>query len=271
MAPLADLLSVRPVERDRAEAECLTGATGRIFGGQVAAQVITAAAQMCDGQRRPQSLHAHFLRPGDPEQLVNYQMTALKEGRALSVYRVDAIQGKSVILTATVSFHTEESSPEFQDPMPVTIPADQCEPRTYIPQGTNPGVREPVEFRWPDTRAIDEMAMPPNQLTWFKSRTALPDDPVIHAAALTYISDLTLTRTAHMPLRDEMYHRVGASLDHNLWFYNDLRADQWMLFDQHTSVYHGARAMSYGHLFGSDGKLAAFISQEALIRRNPKE
>lgn len=270
MDSLADLVSVRPVDRSRAEASCIPGAIGRIFGGQVAAQAISAAALSRTDARRPQSLHAHFLRPGDPDQVVTYQTTALKDGRALSVYRVDATQGSNLILTATVSFHVDEDSPEFQDVAPATTPADKCEPKEYVPAGTNPDVRAPIEFRWPDPRVVDEMSMPPNQLTWFKARQSLPADPVINAAALTYISDLTLTRTAHMPLRDDLFHRVGASLDHNLWFYRAFRADEWMLFEQHCSTYHGARAMSYGNLFNQDGGLSAFISQEALIRRHQK-
>jgi acyl-CoA thioesterase II len=269
---LAELISVeRSSIFNRAIGRCLTGATGRIFGGQVSAQALSAAALFAEHQRPPQSLHSHFLRPGDPEREVFYDVTALKEGRSLSVLRVDAKQsngesGETLILTATVSFHGHEESPEYQDVAPQTILPDECQPLTYVPAGTNTRVREPIDFRWPDPRSIGTEAIPPDQLIWFRAKQALPHDPVVHAAALTYISDLSLTRTAHQPLRSTAFSRIGASLDHNLWFHRDFRADEWMLFDQHTSTYFGARSMSSGKVYTEEGALCAYVNQEALIR-----
>jgi acyl-CoA thioesterase-2 len=272
MRVLAPLVAVEPAGvPNRAIGRCLTGALGRIFGGQVAAQAISAAALLRpDADRLPQSLHAHFLRPGDPDQPVTYDLTPLTQGRALTVIRVDASQGQSLILTATVAFHIAEASAQYQDPMPKTTGPEECEVLPYIPQGTNPDVRAPIEFRWPDPRSIRHEPMPATQLTWFRTLEALPDDPVVHAAALAYISDLTLTRTAHQPLHDESFARLGASLDHNIWFQRGFRADEWMLFEQKTVSYFGARSLSHGSIFTPSGELAAFINQEALIRRTPR-
>jgi acyl-CoA thioesterase-2 len=271
MTVLATLIAVeREGTPNRAIGQCMTGAIGRTFGGQVAAQALSAAGLFAPEGRIPQSLHAHFLRPGNPDRPVHYDVTAIKEGRALTVLRVDALQVEerdTLILSATVAFHIVEPGPEYQDPMPEAIAPEECEVLTYIPRGTNPDVREPIEFRWPDPRIVRHEQLPARQLTWFRARDPLPDDPIVHAAALTYISDLTLTRTAHLPLHGERNAPVGASLDHNIWFQRGFRADEWMLFDQQTSSYFGSRAISHGTLFTRDGGLAAFINQEALIRR----
>jgi acyl-CoA thioesterase-2 len=269
-AALEDLLTVVPQRDGSFIARCLTGARGRMFGGQVAAQALRAATLAAPGDRAPHSLHSCFLRPGDPSAVVTYVVTVLKDGRSLTTFRVDAYQDERTIFTALASFHVDESSLCYQAPAPEAPDAMACPGTDYVPAGTNPDVRSPLEFRYPDPASTGDMAAPPEQLTWLRSRARLPDDFSLHACALTYASDLTLTRTAHMPLRTPGFTRLGASLDHSLWFHRRFRVDEWLLFAQETTSYVGARALSHGRLFTTDGALVASVSQEALIRVQPE-
>ena len=245
---------------------CLSGARGRIFGGQVAAQALRAAAISAAGEREAQSLHAFFLRPGNPAAPVVYRVTAIKEGRSLTTARIDATQDERTIFTALASFHVLEPSVSYQATAPEAPGPLACAVSDHVPPGTDPQVRWPVEIRYPDPTATGEHAAPPEQLTWLRSRTPIDDEPSLHACALTYLSDLTLSRTAHMPLRRPGGTRLGASLDHTLWFHRPCRADEWLLFAQETTSYAGSRALSLGKLFTAEGVLVASASQEALIR-----
>lgn len=268
---LAELLRVSFASHDTFEGHCLAGASGRIFGGQVAAQAFRAASLRLKGEFRPSSSHSLFLRPGNPAIPVRYSVTELKVGRSLSNYRIDATQltaqgERSVILTAFASFHLDEPSRNYQDVMPETISAQECGITDYIPPGSNPAVRAPIEFRWPDSISTSLNPAPPRQLTWFRCRSELPDEYSLHASALVYISDLTLSRTAHMPLRKPELIQLGASLDHILWFHRPFKVGEWMLFDQVTTTFALARALSNGKVFSASGELIATVTQEALIR-----
>jgi acyl-CoA thioesterase-2 len=263
---LAELVGVERKDEHTFIGRCLTGATGRTFGGQVAAQALHAAIRTAPAGRDVQSVHCWFLRPGDPENPMIYGTTVLKDGRSLSTVRVDCTQGDRLVFSATVSFHGSEPSTSYHAPAPAARDPLLCSPVDMVLPGTNPDVRSPVEFRYPDAASTSEHPAPPHQLTWLRSRTDLGDDPAVHACALTYFSDLTLTRTAHMPLRRPGIVRIGASLDHTIWFHRPFRADEWLLFDQEAPSYAGARALSQGRMFTEDGVLVASVVQEALIR-----
>lgn len=263
---LAELVQVERVDERTFSGRCLTGARGRIFGGQVAAQALRAATLTAPDGRPVQSVHCWFLRPGDPDTDVTYGTTVLKGGRSLTTMRVDCTQGDRLIFTATASFHDAEPGADFQATAPQALAPLLCPPVETVPPGTNPEVRRPVEFRYPDPASTSEEPAPPHQLTWMRSRTEVGDDPAVHACVLTYLTDLTLPRTAHMPLRRPAVTRIGASLDHTLWFHRPFRTDEWLLFDQEAVSYAGARALSHGRLFTADGVLVASASQESLIR-----
>jgi acyl-CoA thioesterase-2 len=268
---LAELISVDQSSELTFTGNCLPGAQGRIFGGQVAAQAMRSATLVSPANRDIHSFSCIFLRPGNPDIAVRYQVSELRNGKSLSTYRVDAYQNQegseSLILTSTSSFHIFEESPSFQDQMPKVIAADECEPIDYTPPGSNSRVREPIDFRWPDAAATSTLPAEPRQLTWFKAKDLLPGDPKVHACALAYITDLTLTRTAHMPLKNPQSRQLGASLDHSMHFQRPFRADEWVLFEQEAASYTGSRSIASGKLFTKDGALAVSVRQEALIRR----
>jgi acyl-CoA thioesterase-2 len=136
----------------------------------------------------------------------------------------------------------------------------------YVPPGTDGQVRRPFEFRYCDNAPIGDDPAPPLQQVWLRARHALPDSPSVHAAAVAFATDLSLTRTAHMPLRAYGVRRLGASLDHSVWFHRPVRADEWLLFSQTSAVYTGSRALSIGAIFDIHGSRVATAVQEALIR-----
>lgn len=268
---LAELVEVSKISENIFEGNCLPGATGRIFGGQVAAQSMRAATLVRPDNRNIHSYSCIFLRPGIPEYEVRYVVSELRNGKSLSTYRVDAFQDiegdESLIMTSTSSFHINEDSQSYQDQMPSVIPPEECGLAGYVPPGSNSRVREPIDFRWPYGPPNSIVPSHARQLTWFKSKDQLPDDPLLHACALTYITDLTLTRTAHMPLNNPQSRQLGSSLDHSMHFHRPFRADEWVLFEQEAASYSGSRSIASGKIFTKDGLLAVSVRQEALIRR----
>jgi len=264
---LATLLAVRRLDEGRFEGACMPGARSRMYGGQVVAQALHAAALQAGDDRAPHALHAFFLRPGDADEMVRYACTTLKTGRALSTVRVDALQGERLIMTALVSFHVGEQSVDLQAAaMPaVPGPGDLASSQWY-PEGTNQLVRAPFDIRYTDPAPTSGVPAPPEQRVWLCSREPLPGPAYLQACALAYASDFTLTRTAHMPLQAYPAARLGSSLDHSMWFHRPARADDWLLFDQHSPSFADSRALSVGQLFDATGRLVASVAQEALIR-----
>jgi len=272
---LADLVEVTQISEDTFSGSCLAGATGRIFGGQVAAQAMRSATLVSPEKRDIHSFSCIFLRPGNPDYEVRYVVTELRNGKSLSTYRVDAYQNidgnESLILTSTSSFHIHEESQSFQDKVPSVIPAEECGLAVYTPPGSSSRVREPIDLSWPDAPPNSKAASEPRQMTWFKSRDKLPDEPLVHACALAYITDLTLAYTAHRPLNDIKSTLNGASLDHSMHFHRPFRADEWVLFEQEANSFSGARSISSGKIFTKDGLLIASVRQEALVRRTTND
>ncbi len=269
------MVEVTQISEDTFSGSCLAGATGRIFGGQVAAQAMRSATLISPEKRDIHSFSCIFLRPGNPDYEVRYVVTELRNGKSLSTYRVDAYQNidgnESLILTSTSSFHIHEESQSFQDKMPSVIPAEECGPAVYTPPGSSSRVREPIDLSWPDAPPNSKAASEPRQMTWFKSRDKLPDEPLVHACALAYITDLTLAYTAHRPLNDINSTLNGASLDHSMHFHRPFKADEWVLFEQEANSFSGARSISSGKIFTKDGLLIASVRQEALVRRTTND
>lgn len=248
---------------------CETGAAGRLFGGQVIAQaVVAAAADLADDSFSPRSVHAHFLRPGTPGVPVVHQITVLTDGRSFATQQVTAVQREAGrpernIATAVVAFHRPERSTEHQLSMPRTSPAS-AHPAALIPPATNPRVRAPFELRSvPEAGATD----PTRKQMWIRSREPLGTDQTLVAAALTWIADFSLPWSTDAPHAHEPGPRAGASLDHTLWFHRHTTLDDWLLLDQTSPVYTGARGLSLGHFYDRDGAMVASAVQESLLRR----
>lgn len=250
----------------------------RVFGGQVAAQALVAAARTTDPAYVVHSLHSYFLQPGDTEAPIVYDVEALRDGRSFSTRRVLARQHGRPIFALTTDFQKPEDGLDHQDVFPDDVPPpdDSLDPMARRSDG------EFTEWDAISMRYVGSSAdlLPPDpqrpgrQRFWLKIDGDLPDDPLVHAAAFAYASDMTIAGAALAPHG----YRLGgpdimvASLDHTVWFHEPFRADRWWLYDQHAPRASGGRGLINSRVFTEDGRLVASTAQEALLRKvRPKE
>jgi acyl-CoA thioesterase-2 len=251
----------------------------RVFGGQVAAQALVAAGRTVGDDRPVHSLHAYFLRPGDPNVPIVYEVDRIRDGRSFTTRRVVAIQHGRAIFNLAASFQIVEQGPDHQMPMPAVpdpdeLPTWQQRVEPYLerlgPDLAQWLVRErPIDSRpVDDPRWLDPSPREPQQDVWIKANGLLPAAPLIHECVVAYASDLTLLDTAMFPhaisYREQQY--MIASLDHAMWFHRPFRADEWLLYHQTSPNASRARGLAQGEIFCRDGTLAITVIQEGLIR-----
>lgn len=244
---------------------------GRIFGGIVAAQAMSAAgATVTDAV--PHSLHAYFLRLGRPELPLDHVVTRVRDGRSFVTRSVEVAQAGEVILTMVASFHRpehdEDHQPEVPDGFPLRSDADHPD---RLPDGeVLPHLRVLRDLDVRDltvhTGPVDDGA----RRTWLRVHGPLPDDPVLHAAIVTFCSDMgTVTAVRPPGSLDPTSGRsltMAASLDHAVWFHRPPRADQWLCYDLASVGVSGARGLARGTLHDVHGSLRVSVVQEALVR-----
>lgn len=247
----------------------------RVFGGQVAGQALVAAARTVEPENRVHSLHAYFLRPGDTRVPILYEVQRIRDGLSFVTRRVTAIQHGRAIFSLSASFQVPEDGFDHSATMP-EVPAPESLPTVQERWAEIAAERGDARFEIDlpfDLRNCDwspedrDRELPPYQRLWVKATGRLPDDPVLHACALTYASDMTLLDTALLP------HGLGpidnvfmASLDHAMWFHRPFRTDEWLLYSQETPSASGGRGFATGSVFTAEGKLAVTVVQEGLIR-----
>jgi acyl-CoA thioesterase-2 len=271
---VVDLLDLEPIEVNIFRGLSPAEDRQRIFGGQVAGQALVAAARTVE-QGSVHSLHSYFLRPGDPNAPVLYEVDRIRDGRSFTTRRVVAIQHGRAIFNMSTSFHIEEPGFEHSDPMPDVPDPESLPTRQEMwaqADGTGAWAEEdkPLDMRWVTANPFErDRPLPPDQQVWMRADGQLPDDPVLHACVLTYASDMTLLDTTLLPHGRSWAHGglMLASLDHSMWFHAPFRADDWLLYDQHTPSASGARGLAGGRVFRRDGRLIASVMQEGLIRR----
>ncbi|HEY3096755.1 MAG TPA: acyl-CoA thioesterase II [Acidimicrobiia bacterium] len=251
----------------------------RVFGGQVAAQALVAAGRTVGADRPVHSLHAYFLRPGDPNIPIVYEVDRIRDGKSFTTRRVVAIQHGRAIFNLAASFQIVEPGPDHQMPMPEVpgpdqLPTWQQRVEPYLerlgPDLAEWLVRErPIDSRpVEDPRWLDPTPREPQQDVWIRANGDLPDAPLIHECVVAYASDLTLLDTAMFPhaISYREQHYMIASLDHAMWFHRPFRADDWLLYHQTSPTASRARGLAQGSLFCQDGTLAVTVTQEGLIR-----
>ena len=233
----------------------------RVFGGQVLAQSMYAAIQTIDDiERRVHSQHAYFLRPGDPNKPIIYEVDPIRDGRSFSTRRVVAIQDGQAIFNTSMSFQVPEVSDEYQAPMPEVIAPEEIENDNdfYRRLKHGPDTKSELESQSIDYRTVDKIdfANPkkrePRLAIWMRANGDLPEDRSIHETLLTYMSDRYLMGTAMLPLglTFENPDLMVASLDHGLWFHDDFRADQWLFYELSSTRASRARGMNFRqHLY----------------------
>jgi acyl-CoA thioesterase-2 len=249
----------------------------RVFGGQVLGQALMAASRTVDSRRACHSLHAYFLRPGDPSVPIRYAVDRSRDGGSFSVRRVVASQHGAAIFTLASSFQRPEAGFEHQSQMPVVPPPESLEDDQQVllrDPGLPPDMRGWVaRERAFETRSVLGRALgdrPPRAAVdhvWLKARGRLADDPAIHRALLAFVSDMSLLDTALLPHGKSIFSDLQvASLDHAMWFHRPFRADEWLLYAQDSPSASGARGFNRGALYTQDGVLVASVAQEGLIR-----
>jgi acyl-CoA thioesterase-2 len=248
----------------------------RVFGGQVAGQALVAAARTVEPSRPVHSLHAYFLRPGDPRVPIIYDVDRIRDGRSFTTRRVVAIQHGQPIFNLSASFHVHEEGLDHRDAMPEGVPDPETLPT--FQERMKPWAEKmgdwytrprPIDVRHVDApRRADPRPRPAAQRVWFRADGKLPDDPMVHDVVVAYASDMTLLDTIYLPhgLMWDDEGVMGASLDHAMWFHRTFRADEWLLYDQHSPSAHGARGLATGSIFRADGALAVSVVQEGLVR-----
>ena len=277
LANLIALLDLEPIEVNLFRGVQPDEDRQRVFGGQVAGQALVAASRTIDEPGRlVHSLHAYFLRPGDPSVPIVYEVDRIRDGKSFSTRRVVAIQHGRAIFNLQASFHDAEPGLEYGMEPPADVPPPESLPdhkerlAAYREQiGAWYESPRPIDIRYaPPDPALEPGVITDGQVVWMRANGTLPDDPVLHACIVTYASDLTLLDTILRPfgkswLTDEI---MMASLDHAMWFHHPFRADDWLLYEQRAIASGGARGLSGAAIYTPDGQLAVSVVQEGLIR-----
>ncbi len=286
VSELIELLSLERLEADLFRGQSRDIGTKYVFGGQVLGQALSAAQATVDGDsgRRAHSLHAYFLRAGDIDAPIVYDVDRTRDGGSFSVRRVSAIQHGKVIFFCAASFQGEENGAEHQLSMPEVPRPEDIEPAPALPAEVmaklSPKVqrwlsrRGPFEFRHVYPRdELNPPKRPPFQQVWFRLCEPVGDSPELHRALLAYASDFQLLGTANFPHGISYYQPnvQMASLDHALWFHRPFRADDWLLYSIDSPSAQNSRGLARGQIFDRHGRLVASTAQEGLIRVLPAE
>jgi acyl-CoA thioesterase-2 len=276
-----DLLDLEAIEDNLFRGRQPATSLQRVFGGQVAAHALVAATRTVDPAYVVHSLHSYFLRPGDPAVPIVYDVEDVRDGRSFATRRVLARQHGRPIFAMTLNYQIPEEGLEHQDAMPEVPAPEDCADLVEIFRS-----RTGNEDDWPKEWGALEVRFagnsrpggefkhptkPAKARLWIRVAGELPDDPLLHTAAFTYASDMTLLGSTLVP------HQVfigspgmqAASLDHSIWFHQPFRADEWWLYDQHSPRATGGRGLAIARIFTQDGGLVASVAQEGLIRYRP--
>ncbi len=243
----------------------------RVFGGQVAGQALVAAGRTVPADREVHSLHAYFIRPGDPQIPIIYETERVRDGRSFTTRRVLAIQHGEAIFSLSASFQLPQAGLEHSDPGPLDVPAPEELPdlsafaaeTSWLVNGPHPlDMRFVTEPMWSQDRKASDAPL----RVWLRADGTLPDDRLLHVCMLTYASDLTLLGSV-LTRHDRKARPVQmASLDHAMWFHRPFRADEWLLYTCYSPSASGSRGLATGRFTKADGTLVATTVQEGLVR-----
>ncbi|TXS91283.1 acyl-CoA thioesterase II [Parahaliea maris] len=250
----------------------------RVFGGQVLAQSLYAASLTVEGVRPAHSMHAYFLRGGDPSKQIVYEVDPIRDGGSFTTRRVVAKQDGKAIFNTAISFHEQEGGLEHQSRPPQVTPPEELETDAEFwerrmrekPGSHNEGmIMHPIERRSANRRNYDNpQPAEPVQHCWFQVPGDIGDDPTRHQMLLAYMSDFALLGTAMLP-HPYTGHTKGmqtASLDHAIWFHRPARVDDYLLYSMDSPSANGGRGFSRGEFYTRDGVLVASTAQESLQR-----
>jgi acyl-CoA thioesterase-2 len=277
---LVELLALEKIEENLFRGQSQDLGWRQVFGGQVLGQALSAATQTTPADRHVHSLHAYFLRPGDAEIPIVYDVDRIRDGASFTTRRVVAIQHGQPIFHMSSSFQVEESVFDHADMMPSVIGPDGLPNEQQLWQKCADDIPEPFRSRALADRPIELRPVDPvdpfvpkaksaSHAIWMRANGALDGPPALHRYLLAYCSDFSFMTTAMRP------HQVNwidptmqiASIDHVMWFHRPFRMDDWLLHVMHSPSASGARGLVHGSIFSREGRLVASTAQEGLMRR----
>ena len=261
LTKLLGLFALEQVSTDHYVGQSLDLGFRNLFGGHILGQALVAATNTCD-DRSAHSLHAYFIRGGNPHAVIDYTVDRIRDGNSFSVRRVTASQGGQAILILSSSFQTDEAGLEHQFDMPDVPPPESLEANITSDLAIDIRPVDPVDRHQPTKKD-------PHQHIWFRANGAVPPHPALQKCLLAYASDFSLLSTCLRPHGLTYYQpdMVTASLDHAMWFYRGFKIDDWLLYACDSPTSGHARGLNRGNIFSRDGKLVASVTQEGLVRQ----
>lgn len=284
MQELIERLDLEKLEENLFRGSSPQNGWQRVFGGLVIAQALMAAQRCVDPDRIVHSLHAYFMRPGDPSIPIVYQVERIRDGSSFTTRRVVAVQHGKAIFSMSASFQVEEPGFDHQVsipnvPAPETLMGEAEFRAAFLAQAPDTvkkywGRERPIEIRPTSlTHYLSREKLEPEAHIWVRASGLVPDDRHYQAAILAYLSDMTLLDTSLYAHGTSIFdpELQVASLDHAMWFHRPCRLDDWLLYTQDSPSAAGARGMTRGSIFTRDGRLVASVAQEGLIRKRAND
>ncbi len=278
---IADLLTL--LELERLEVNLFRGesrdiGSPQVFGGQVLGQALMAASRTVEG-RVVHSLHAYFLRRGDFNAPIVYEVDRSRDGQSFSNRRVIAIQHGEQIFNMTASFQVVQPGLEHQISMPSVPPPESLADSSHVdpellarlPERVQRLLETPRPFEFRSVQPISRLSVSrvaPVRQIWLRAVSAVPDEETVQRCLLAYVSDFYLLETATLPhgISSLSGKAVVASIDHAMWFHRPLRVDDWLLYAVESPSASGSRGFARASVFSRDGRLVASTAQEGLVR-----
>ncbi|MEM6290100.1 MAG: acyl-CoA thioesterase II [Myxococcota bacterium] len=277
---LVELLQLERLEQNLFRGQSQDLGWGTVFGGQVLGQALSAAAQTVPEDRIAHSLHGYFLRPGDVNAPIVYDVDCIRDGKSFTTRRIVAIQHGRAIFNMAASFQIVEDGFDHQTEGPDTPGPDALMSEQALATVIADKIPEPLRSRAIGDRPIEARPVnpsnplapskaPPKQQIWYRAAEALPDDTYIHQCLLAYASDFYFLGTAMRPHGVSAFQPSiqAASLDHSMWFHRPFRVDEWLLYDIDSPSASNARGLARGQFFDQKGRLVASSAQEGLMRQ----
>jgi acyl-CoA thioesterase-2 len=269
---LVELLDLEPIEKDIFRGGHPNDGFDHVFGGQVAAQALMAAGRTVEADRAVHSLHAYFIRRGDPKIPIVYTVDRIRDGRSFTTRRVVGVQHGEGIFALEASFQLAQDGVDHHEPMPTAPDPEEIPP----PVATDSERLTRLPRAWPfelrELPVVTEPGHRGHRSVWTKATGRLPDDPLLHACAFAFVSDLTPTGAIvelnHIngPFGSAGGLKAAASLDHAIWFHRPFRADEWLLHDSESPSASGSRGLAISRIFKADGQHVATTAQEIMMR-----
>ena len=278
---LLEVLKLEQIEVNLFRGQSQDLGFGRVYGGQVIGQALSAAKKTVEKGRHVHSFHSYFLREGDDKLPIIYEVDCIRDGRSFNTRRIKAIQKGRAIFSMSASFQVQEDGLEHQAEMPATTDPEGLESdltralrlKDFIPEAKRDKLLsdKPIEMRV--VHPVDMINPQPagnTKQVWLKTTGEMPDDQRIHNYLLAYASDFNFITTALQPHGTSIWDRKMqvASLDHSMWFHRSFRMDDWLLYSIDSPSASGARGLVRGQIFDREGRLVASTTQEGLIRKH---